>query len=195
MGGDGMGGLALAIGIAIIAMVICGFLIFYFISRMAGSSKILALVLGLVGMGAGVIAVYATFYEDTWAPPPKILLDLPADFKPNSVILLEDSSSPTALAWQGVEMPFFGKSVDIQIPPSGVLRVKSFGPMAGRGDAQVIWSSGNRSLGSGGGPAPSATKAYIYVYFLRDTARPNGSSSVAMTPPSANTSSTAKRDW
>ncbi len=103
MGGDSMGGLVVA----------------------AGSL--------LLGLGAGAVWATATFFETTWAPPPKLLLNLPPDFAHRSVVLLEQPGAPRQLQWSGRDLPFMGKSVALDVPPSGVIRVRSFSELAGGG--------------------------------------------------------------
>jgi len=66
------------------------------------------LALGGIGIG-GVLAVIATFYEDTWAPPPEVTFNVPPDFTQAWVILLEDVPAPFNLCGLASRYPFSGR--------------------------------------------------------------------------------------
>lgn len=176
MGGDGAGGLAMAILLVMIALVVGGFLVFYMIGRAAthkspGKRRFLPWLLGLAGLGLGYLAIFPIFFESTWAPPPTIRFIVPAGFNQPSVILLEDPSSSNELMWTGSTLPFFGMTAEVAVPASGVLRVKSYGPAEGRADTSVAWSDrgdGASDIGGGGGPAPPGINAVSFMHFVRD---------------------------
>lgn len=178
MGGDGMNGLAAAIFAVMAVMIAGGFAVFFLIGRLIGRRLGLSpgrrlaagLALGFAGIGVGVLAVIATFYEGTWAPPPAIRLDVPPGFAHRQVILLEDPTVSRALVWRGVGAPFHGKSAVIAVPVSGIVRVRDLGMITGRGDIAVTWSDGAWAGGLSAGPAPSSLGAGSYVALLRNGA-------------------------
>jgi hypothetical protein len=172
MQGDG---LALAILIGMILIVGAGLLVGVLLSRLlarrfgwSGSKRLWAsLGLGALGIGAGALAVIATFFESTWAPPPLVALNAPQGFTHSWVIVLQDPATPNALSWQGVEMPFRGKSTAIDVPPSGIVRVRDLGGLRGRADITVRWNDGASNTGQAGGPAPKSTGATAFGAFNR----------------------------
>lgn len=175
MGGDGMGGLAVAIIAAMIAIMLVGLLVALLLARFIARSMQLgrlgtlavSLGLGFVGLALAQLVVIATFYENVWSPPPRMRFNLPQGFAHQRVILLEDAAAPNSITWRGTEMPFQGLSTQVDLPASGVLRVRSLQHLAGRGDVTVTWSDGLATRGIGGGPAPPAVNATLYVTFLR----------------------------
>lgn len=175
MGGDGMGGLAVAIVAAMVAMVAGGFAIAFVLGRAlarragagSGTGWLIAGGIGLAGAALGLLAVTATFFESTWAPPPAIALNLPADYRHETIILLEDPKAAAVLIWRGRELPFMGRSTSLDVPANGVARVQALGPLAGRGDATVKWSDGSTTMGFAGGPAPPSIGASTYAIFYR----------------------------
>lgn len=183
MGGDGMGGLSAAILLAMLAMLAAGFLIFYLVGRKVfRGSRPVALLLGLAGLGAGYLAVTATFFENSWSPPPLIRIETPAGYNHPNVILLVDRSAPDSLVWRGSTLPFSGQSATLQVPLGGVVRLNDIGPLAGRVDATVEWSDGSASAGIGGGPAPTGLNAESYTIIVRtpDGAEPPYANETAM---------------
>lgn len=168
MGGDGMGGLSAAILLAILAMLVAGFLVFYLVGKKVfRGNRPVALLLGIVGLGVGYLAVTATFFENSWSPPPRIRLETPAGYSHPNVILLVDRSAPAGLVWHGSALPFSGQSATLQVPPSGVVRLNDIGPLSGRVDATIEWSDGSASAGIGGGPAPAGLNAESYTIIVR----------------------------
>jgi hypothetical protein len=174
MGDDGMSGLALAIALACIGIVATGLALFFFIGRNLGrrfklgrGGRLLTGIVGAVlGLGLGLLAVTATFYESQWMPPPQVTFKLPADFAHRWVFLLEDPSSRRELVWRGSEwVPFQGMTAETDMPANGVLRLRSLGPLSGRADTSVIWSDGAVMQGAGGGPGTPELKATAYVVF------------------------------
>lgn len=176
MGGDGMSGLAAAIGVIMIAMVVGGFALAFFLGRgiaersgaAGGKASWIGLAIGLVGLGAGVLAVFATFYESAFSPPPAITLNLPLGYAHQTFVMLEDPAATTTLTWRGSDLiPFFGRTTALDVPAKGGLRIKDLGPLSGRGDAKVRWSDGSETMGFSGGPAPAGLNATSYAIFHR----------------------------
>jgi hypothetical protein len=174
MGRDGE--LALAIRILMILIVLGGLLLGILLSRMiarhlGGSSDkpllIISLGLGAIGSGGGILVVIATFYEDTWAPPPQVTLNVPPGFRQDWLILLEDPKGPTHLVWEGVEIPFFGKKTSIDVPASGIVRVRDLSDLSRLGPESIQWSDGSCNTGYSGGLAPESTGASRYMAFER----------------------------
>lgn len=169
MRSDGMEFVVAAFLLAMVAMVAGGFAAFYFVGRrLFPGRRLHQFGFALFGLGLGVLGVVATFFEDVWAPPPLVRLELPSGFAHADVILLEDASATGELAWGGVELPFLRKSTTIAVPANGVRRLKSLAGLAGRGDVRVEWSDGSRAVGMAGGPGPPETRATTYVAYFRE---------------------------
>lgn len=152
---------------AMIAMVVGGFLLLFWIGKASGARGWKPWALGLAGLGLGVLAVIMTFYENIWAPPPRVVLELPAGYAHSNVILLEDPDAQLEIVWSGREAPFSGISTRFAVPANGVLRVKSLDRLYGRGNATIEWSDGTRTTGMGAAPAPEGTRARLMLYFER----------------------------
>ncbi len=188
--GDGMGALAVLILGAMVLLLAGGALIGWLVGRMAtrgttpGRRRAIIGATTLIGLVAGGLAVTATFYESTWAPPPQARVAVPAGFAHEWAFVLEDPKAPTTLIWAGSNRPFAGWRTDVAMPPSGVLRVRDLGVLKGRGDAQVVWSDGAVSTGMGGGPGPDGTGALSYVAFDRGGA-PDAASEPPFSDPAA----------
>lgn len=169
------GGLATAIFAAMILIIAAGLLVGFLLSRTIarhfgwGGTKrtVTSLGLALIGIGGGILVVIATFYESTWAPPPQITFNAPAGFSHKWVILLEDKSAERQLAWQGIEVPFFGKKTAIDIPPQGIVRLRSLENLVGRMDINARWSDGLAATAQAGGMAPKSARAVSYRAFNR----------------------------
>jgi hypothetical protein len=173
MRGDGLGNLALVIFIVMILIVLGGLLLGVLLSRSlarslgwSGAKRSLTMLgLGAIGVGGGVLVVIATFFEQTWAPPPQVTFNVPPGFTQHWVILLEDRLSSTQLVWEGVEMPFFGKKTVIDVPPSGIVRVRDLSVFYGL--VETLWNDGSYSDFRSSGPAPESTGATRYSAFNR----------------------------
>ena len=113
-----------------------------------------------------MLAVIATFYEDTWAPPPEVTFNVPPDFTQAWVILLEDRSSSIQLMWAGVEIPFFWKKTLIEVPSSGIVRLRDLSKICGR-PTRVRWSDRKYNNSGASGPAPKSSGATGFVAFNR----------------------------
>ena len=169
MGGDQAGGLALAILIVMVLIVVGAVALFFLVARrltrnLAPSRR--RLVVGLMilaGAGAGWMAVMATFYESSFSPPPRLHLVTAPGFDAPAVVFLEDPRAPAAVEWQDSWLPFTAATATVEVPPSGIVRVRGFGLMAGRADLDVIWSSGMQGWGAGGGPGPHSLGANAYL--------------------------------
>jgi hypothetical protein len=167
-------GLAQFIAFSEILIVLGGLLLAVLLSRIlarglgwSGAKLFLAaLTLGVIGFGGGVLAVIATFYEDIWAPPPEVTFNVPPGFTQDWVILLEDRSSSVQLVWAGVEIPFSGRKTLIDVPSSGIVRLRDLSKICCR-PTRVRWSDGLSNSGSSRGPAPKSAGATQYVAFNR----------------------------
>jgi hypothetical protein len=173
MGRDGE--LALAIGILMILIVLGGLVLGVLLSRMMArrlgwsAEKLLltSLGLGAIGGGGGTLVVIATFYEDTWAPPPRVTLNVQPGFRQDWLILLEDPNGSTQLVWESVGLPFFGKKASIDVPASGIVRVRDLSELHRPGPETIQWSDGSCNTGYSGGLAPESTGAIRYMAFER----------------------------
>ncbi len=172
MGGDGLNGLAVVILVAcLVLLIVPAALIYWIVQKTAkgksSSSRALLTFFGIAGgLGIGMLAVTATFFESTWSPPPQLAVKLPKNFKHEWIILLENPSAATTLNWQGYDLPFTSKRTEIDVPSSGVLSLKSLDGLAGA-PFTVISSSGEQSIGMGGGPGPKELGATAYLGFVR----------------------------
>lgn len=181
MGGDGMGGLALAIVLAMALIVLGGALLAFLLARAAarrkGSSpaavKKTGLLASLAGVALGSCIVAATFYESSWSPPPKLEISVPPGYAQPWTILLEDPRAPIDIVWSGAKIPFAQRHARINVPLTGLLRVQTLGEAAGRGDLEIVWSDGAPHNGTGGGPAPAGSGARNYILLGRPL--PDGS--------------------
>jgi hypothetical protein len=168
-------GLALAIFIAMILMVLGGLLFGvlpgWMMARHLGWSGrkrlLITLGLGAIGAGGGILMVIATFNEDMWAPPPQVTLNVPPGFTQNWLILLEDPKSSTQLVWKGVEIPFFGKKTSIDVPASGIMRVRDLSELRYPSPGTITWSDGSCFTAWAGGLAPESTGAIRLMAFNR----------------------------
>jgi len=122
-----MGGLALGIGIVIVVMVLVASAIggtvgWLLLRRRAGA---VGLVLGgAVGVGVGLLAVTATFFERTWSPPNELVLKAPAGFSHEWVYLVGDPTVDRDLQWSGGSLPFTRRVAALEVPRSGVVRLR-----------------------------------------------------------------------
>jgi hypothetical protein len=170
-------GLAMAIFGAMVLMILAGLLLGYLVSRFLGrrfswtrtKRNISSLIFAAIGLGAGALAVTATFYESTWAPPPQVRFVVPQGFAHNWVFVLDDPNAPQDLVWRGIEIPFFGKTATIEVPPHGIVRISDLGDLGGRMDVVAQWSDGAQGSTLSGGPGPTATKATAFVAFDRSS--------------------------
>lgn len=183
MGGDGMGGLVVAIVVACIAMVALPAIVFVLVSHQLGRSKSVAVRLALasvavfLGAVVGAAWVTATFFESTWSPPPRLLLQLPAGFKYASVIFLEQPSALRELSWTGRELPLMGKSAVVVVPVSGVIRLRSLGVLAGGGfQADVTQNMRVTTMAIGPVANDADAKYYVYVGFEKFDAEQSSAS-------------------
>ena len=168
MGGDGMGGMALAILIAMLLMLAVGFGVAFMIGRgiarkLGGKAGLWGLGAGLGGIGLAALAITATFYESSWSPPPRLELRVPAGYAHDWTIILEDRTAPRSLNWSSSALPFVQCKATLNIPASGVVRVKSLGKAGGTINLDVRWSDGAWYSSIGGGPAPAETGAQTYI--------------------------------
>ena len=188
MGGDSMGGLALAI-LGLMALMLAGLALVFgavglFAARQLGwhgaRRKALIAGLALVGMAAGWLWANATFYESKLDPPPELTVRVAPGFAEPWAILLEDPVNGVPLVWRGGDRPFDAPKAEIALPKSGVLRIRDFGQARGRGDLKARWSDGAESRGSGGGPGPAGFGATGYIALSHD--RPGATGPGAMLP-------------
>lgn len=168
MGGDQGNGLAIAIGLAMLLIILgCALLLWLvarYLTRNAPPKRrgALALLLTAAGLGIGWMVMMATFYESAFDPPPELRLTAAPGMDAPWIVLLEDPRGQV-LEWRSSVLPFTATTADLTVPRSGVVRLRSFGPMAGRMDLEVSWSNGPSGLGAAGGPAPPGSGATAYM--------------------------------
>jgi len=164
---DGMEGLALAILLASICILLTPALLFggvgYFVLRKRAG--ILGAALGVaLGLGLGALIVVATFMESTWNPPVELTLDVPPDLRHRSVLLLEDPTASAEIPWSGMEIPLSSPSAHLTIPASGFLRVRSL-EMVRTHDRVVRLSTGETAWGMAFLNPPPGLGATQLMYF------------------------------
>ena len=179
MGGDQGNGMALAILIVMVLMVLGVTASFALAGRLFTRTlapprrRLVILLTALAGAGLGWLLVIATFYESTLWPPPRLSLTAAPGFDAPVVILLEDSGAARTLEWQGGALPFSTPAAGIAVPPSGIVRIRSFGPIGARGYFEVTWFDGRRGFLVGGGNfGPPGTAATSYQILAPPDARP-----------------------
>jgi hypothetical protein len=180
MGGDQAGGLAIAIGIVMLLIIAgCGFLLWLiarFLTRNVSPKRrgAVTLLLTVAGLGIGWLAMMATFYESSFDPPPELRLATAPGFDAPWVVLLEDPRGQ-ALEWRSSMLPFTATTAELNVPPSGIVRLRSFGPMEGRMDLTISWPDQPSAFGAGGGPGPPGSGASAYMLIANPSHEQAGS--------------------
>lgn len=151
-----MEGLAIAIAVASLAIVVVpaglgGVLGYVALRKRQGALG--ALAGALLGGAGGVLGVTATFFEDTWSPPPSLTIEAPPGFAHEWVVFIADPSAGTAITWTGVDAPFTSRRARIAVPASGVLRVRDLGRIDG-GGVRARLATGVEATGAVAKPAP-----------------------------------------
>jgi hypothetical protein len=175
VGGDHAGGLAIAIFIAMVCMVAVpllalsalGALVGGLVGRWAGfRPSVAGLVTGLsgaaLGGGMGTLLVFATFFESSWNPPPRLMFDVPPGYAHETVVLLEDGRSSHEISWQGLDLPFLAPYAEIDVPVGGVVRVRSLEDVD---RVEGYLPDGRYDLGFSSMPAPMGSDASLMLVF------------------------------
>ncbi len=177
MGGDGMGALALVILLGCMLMIglpaLLGGWLAYKTFAPGPARDLKAALVAVACAGLGLLAVFATFFESTWEPSNQVVLTLPPGFSHDWIVLLEKPDAPQALQWRGVNLPFFSKTTDVAVPPSGVVVVQSLAGISG-GYAQALLSTGEVSMGASYGLAAASLGYGSYAAFERPVAGQTG---------------------
>lgn len=186
MGGDQGNGLAMALGILMVLIVLGGAALFALAGRVLARGaapprrRLAVLLMALLGAGLGWLLVIWTFYPSTLWPPPRLHLSAPPGFDAPVVILLEDPRAIRTLAWRAGALPFAAAEAEIGVPSSGIVRIRSFGPLADQGYAEVSWSGGRRGSTLGGGNfGPPGTEAKAFMIIGRADTPPSGAPSLS----------------
>jgi hypothetical protein len=173
MGGDGMGGLAVAILIGSVLLFVAPAAILFFIAMaLAKKSKYrvpIAIASATLGTALGFVAVAATFFESSFTPSNRLVLHFSPEMKHEWIVLLEKPGATESLKWRGSNLPFMSKTAEIKVPASGVVIVDSLEGGSG-GYAQAYDTKGELFPGQGGGPAPRGSGYAIFVAYLRPNA-------------------------
>ena len=170
MRGDGMDGLALAIVLASLCILIAPALVFGSLGYVAARKRrgwLGALIGVVIGLGAGAVGVVATFMESTWDPPGELTLEVPPGFAHEWVLILADPTVSTEIDWRGLDVPLMARTASLAVPPSGVVRVRALGMVDG-GDVRAQLSSGETQWGIVAMSAPSGVGAgRVVAYCFR----------------------------
>jgi hypothetical protein len=145
----------------------CAFLMWLFarfLTRKVSPKRrgLVTALLTAAGLGIGWMVVTATFYESSFDPPPELRLTAAPGMDARWVVLLEDPRGQE-LTWNEGTLPFAATTAELTVPPSGIVRMRSFGPMNGRMDVGISWSRGPAAMGAGGGPGPPGSGASAYM--------------------------------
>ena len=180
MGGDQGSGLALAIFLAMVLMVLGATALFALAARMftrkltPARRHLVTLPIALVGAGVGWLLVLATFYESSWSPRPRLSLAAAAGFDAPVVVLLEDPRASRTIEWRSGRLPFTTATAEIAVPPEGIVRMRSLGRMSGRTNIDAIWPDGRPSPAAASGPGPPGTGARAYLVIEHPDTPPPG---------------------
>lgn len=156
---DGFGGLAAAILVAMVLMVLVPALVLGGLAQRVWKHAAITGAAVVLGAGGGAIAVAATFYGEAITRP-TLTLEAPTEFEHEWVVLLEDPTVDRRLEWRGALAP----SASLRIPPGGVVRVAEL-PDPFRGDIDVVLSGGVHNNGLLARPAPPELRATRMVAF------------------------------
>lgn len=156
---DGFGGLAAAILIAMVLMVVVPGLVLGGLAHRVWRHAAVTGVAVVLGAGGGAIAVAATFYGETITRP-TLQLEAPAGYEHEWVILLEDPTVDRRLDWSGGLAP----TASLRIPAGGVIRVAAL-PDPFRGDTDVVLSGGPHNTGLVARPVPAELRATRMLAF------------------------------
>jgi hypothetical protein len=175
MDGDGLGGLAVAIIFAGIGMLILPAVSLAWLIRKVPAIKssryrnLASVACGALGATLGVMWVSATFYETTWAPPLKVVLKVPVNFKQNSVVFLEKSSALIDLQWAGQNLPYMSKETVVNVPASGIVVVRSLEGLIDK-SFNAATQDGRRVNGwsTGLGPSELGANSYVHMHLESD---------------------------
>lgn len=126
MNGDGMGGLALAIGVAMLLMIAVPAALLAIFGKRFGAKVVVPLF--ILGAGGGVLAVIATFYESVWSPPVLVLFE--GTPKHELLFIVEDPKA-APLEVKGLDLPLVQRTVRVSVPENGVAHVQSLAPIQG----------------------------------------------------------------
>ena len=141
MNGDGMGGLAVAILLAMLFMLVVPVVVLVLIVRRFGTGAVIGAV--IVGLLIGGLAATATFMESTWSPPPEINLIGTSD-QTYIVVIADEKAPPVVMT--GSTLPFMRRKTTLRVPDDGVIRVQSLEPLQGDMSMEVTYR-GKRSSG------------------------------------------------
>lgn len=118
----------------------------------------------ILGGVLGVCGSCATFYEDTWSPPPTLTFETPPGFRYDDVMLIEDPRSTTTIRWTGFDVPFSSRGARLVVPSSGIVRVRSLRTLQEmRVEGRL--STGETERGGGAGPLPASLGRGVYAIF------------------------------
>ncbi len=156
---EGFGGLAAAILVAMVLMVVVPALVLGGLAQRIWKHAAVTGAAIVLGAGGGAVAVAATFYGEAITRP-TLVLEAPTEFEHEWVVLLEDPTVDQRLDWSGALAP----SASLRIPPGGVVRVTQL-PDPFRGDIDVVLSSGAHNTGLIARPAPTELRATRMVAF------------------------------
>jgi hypothetical protein len=168
LNGDGMSALAMAILFASIGMLVLPtvvvLLLALYVPGIKTSRYRSVMIAGGVALSAmiGCAWMTATFYESVWSPPPSVLLKLPPNFAHPNIIFLEKPSAPLELAWHGVDLALMTKRIEIVVPASGVITVRSLEGMSGV-SPHVTTTENTTINGFSSGPGPAGLGASRYI--------------------------------
>lgn len=138
-----MGGLAVAIGLAMIFMVVVPVVVLVLIARRFGTAAVIGAV--IVGVLIGGLAATATFMESTWSPP--LAIEFQGATEQTYIIVVADEKAPPIVV-TGSSLPLMQRTTKIDVPASGIVRVQSLEPLFGDMSMNATYR-GKRIIGMG----------------------------------------------
>ena len=163
---DGFEGLAAAIFLAMICMVVVPVLVFGALGWLATRKKkgwvgaLAGAALG-VTIGAGLIAY--TFYADDLTRT-QLEFSVPSDFAHDWVVLMEDPSSTVDITWSRGGLAPRGT---LSVPSNGVVRLRTLEGVTGE-DVEARLADGRPAMGGMARPNfPELGGGYLVMYSFR----------------------------
>jgi hypothetical protein len=172
MGGDQLDGFAYAAMFATALLVVALALLIFVLRQIVtgrplprprGPLAFVTAAISIVVVGYALVSSFAPSVIDS---EPQLHLVTAPGFNEPWVLLLEDPRG-RELIWTDSWNPLSSPTARLEVPPNGIVRLRSFGPIAGRMNISIHWPGGLASLGGDGGPAPpgsGATRLFSIPY-------------------------------
>jgi hypothetical protein len=175
MEGDGMGGMVLWIMLGVVLIIalatvlpaLLGWMIARRLRLPRRGQALAATAAALFGAMTSLAIVLANFRESTWNPPPRLTFNVPAGFAGEHIVLLQDPSSLGELDLRGMDVPLMAREASIDLPASGIVRIRDASALHERGTIDAHLSDGSELTGFGSGPGSKRMRATAYLKWER----------------------------